>query len=82
MFYRIYPSQDTTITNATLTTPNITGTISNFGASTELFLFANPPTNSNYNLDPVGISRALIKFPLTDLSGKIFQDLTVPSRKY
>jgi len=76
-FYRLFTSKDTWISNASTDGTNghrMTG--SNFGMSPTLQLFAvkNAVESGSYEL-----SRILLQFNLNELSGKIFDEKTVPS---
>lgn len=73
--YRITSEKDNTITNRTLASGDASQ--ANLGSNSELSVFAVKTTDSLYSFD--GLSRVLIKFPLTELSGKIFQDRVIPS---
>lgn len=73
--YRITSEKDNTITNRTLNSGDASE--ANLGSNSELSVFAVKPASSLYSFD--GLSRILIKFPLTELSGKIFQDRIIPS---
>lgn len=61
--FRIGPSKDTFITNAT-TFDGQSGVLSNFGKTPSLTLFARPEEF------PRGVARILLQFPTTELSRK------------
>jgi hypothetical protein len=69
--YRSYLSQDNWITNRIVNSIAQTG--SNHGADPVLTVFA-VKTNTSYE-----VARSLIKFSLTELSGKIFSERIIPS---
>ena len=75
--FRIFPLKDTTITNAHV--PNdlaVRGTGSNFGADPSLEVFARKAEISSGSIE---LSRALLRFNVTELSGKIYTDKVIPS---
>lgn len=63
-FYNVYPTKDTFITNI------VTG--SNVGASPVLSVFAQKDSGTE-------IARALLQFNMTELSGKIYNERSIPS---
>jgi hypothetical protein len=71
--YRSYLSADNWITNQLVNSIQATG--SNHGADPVLSVFAVKSNNPN----TPELARTLIKFSLTELSGKIFTDKTIPS---
>jgi len=73
-FARFFPQKDTWITNATEN--NIPLTASNYGSDPVLTVFSRKDEIVSGSIE---LSRILIKFPITELSGKIFNDLTIPS---
>jgi len=75
--YRTYPSKDTFITNKIINNDvSVRATGSNNGANPSLNVFAFQPVVLSGTMD---LSRILIKFDLTELSGKIYSDITIPS---
>lgn len=75
-FYRIFPSKDTWITNRQVNTAANEMTGSNHGKDPALALFAiKDEFTSEFNQ----YARALVQFPITELSGKIFTDKVIPS---
>jgi len=76
-FYRVYSERDTWITNrANPDDTSVTSSGSNHGASPSLNIFALSASVSPNAMD---VARSLIKFGLTELSGKIYTDMVIPS---
>jgi len=75
--FRIFSSQDSFITNRMFSTSeSLRATGSNFGNSPSLHLFkltGSTPSSS------VELARVLVQFDLTELSGKIYSDKSIPS---
>lgn len=74
-FFRIYPNRDNWITTKLGPDGVTPATGSNHGADPVLSVFANKSNT------PGGseLGRILIQFPITELSGKIFSEKTIPS---
>jgi hypothetical protein len=76
-FYRVYPSKDSWITNrAAADDTSLAATGSNHGESPSLNVFAFAADVSPNAID---VARSLIKFDLTELSGKIYSEGLIPS---
>lgn len=76
-FYRIFPSTDTWITNQTIDgTSASRATGSNFGASPGMSIFAR---KGEINSGSIELARSLVNFSISELSGKIFIERTIPS---
>jgi hypothetical protein len=76
-FYRSYPLKDTFITNKIINNDiAVRATGSNNGVNPSLSLFAFTPDVASGTMD---LSRVLMQFNLTELSGKIYSERTIPS---
>lgn len=76
-FYRIFATRDTWITDAaSLNDLSVRGTGSNHGASPALNVFARKGEISSASIE---LARTLVQFNLTELSGKIYSERTIPS---
>ena|SRR3990167_1457221 len=76
-FYRIIPTKDTFITNKIIkNVATVRATGSNFGANPLLRVFKLTGTLPS---SAVELARTLIQFDVTELSGKIYNDRTIPS---
>lgn len=75
-FYRIYSSKDVWITDKTLSTATNTASGSNHGRDPSLSIFAKTPLLLSGTKD---LARSLLQFNMTELSGKIFDEKTIPS---
>ena len=76
-FYRIFPSADTYITNAApLNDLSVRSTGSNHGRSPSLNVFAR---KGEINTTSIELARSLVKFNVTELSGKIYDEQSIPS---
>lgn len=69
-FYNVYPLKDTFITNLNVNGTRVTG--SNVGASPGLSVFAQKD-------DGLEVARTLLQFNMTELSGKIYSERSIPS---
>jgi hypothetical protein len=75
--FRVFPQKDSWITNQILNNDlDTTATGSNHGRSPALNVFAQRQTLVSASSD---LGRTLIQFDLTELSGKIYSDLLIPS---
>lgn len=76
-FYRIFPTKDSWITNQSIdgTSANL-ATGSNHGKDPALEVFA---LKGNISSGSVELARSLVQFNVTELSGKIYGDRTIPS---
>jgi hypothetical protein len=76
-WYRIFPTKDTFIsTYAPDSLDAIRATGSNHGATPSLNIFA---AKARFLTSSVELARILIDFDITELSGKIYTDLLIPS---
>ena len=76
-FYRSFPLADTWITDAAPDSNlSYRASGSNHGLSPSLNVFAR---KAEINSSSIELARTLVKFSLTDLSGKIYSDNTIPS---
>jgi len=75
--YRIPCTKDTWITNRIIdNNSSVRATGSNFGADPSLNVYAFEPDILTGTMD---VARSLLKFDMTELSGKIYEDLIIPS---
>jgi hypothetical protein len=76
-FYKLYPTKDSYISNASRQDfPKLYASSSNFGASPSLRVMAAKDRIITGSLE---WARSLVEFNITDLSGKIYSDKTIPS---
>jgi len=76
-FYRIFPTKDTWITERIISNDvAVTATGSNHGRSPGLNVFAFEPAIQSGSVD---LARTLLQFGVAELSGKIYEDLIIPS---
>jgi len=74
-FYRIFPEKDSYITNRSYDTLNESSG-SNHGESPALNVFSFIVENFTGS---ISLARSMVQFGLSELSGKIYEDLSIPS---
>lgn len=76
-FFNFYPTKDTFITNKSIDgTDAVRATGSNLGAVPNLSIFAQKAV---INSSSIELARSLLDFNISELSGKIYSEKTIPS---